>query len=265
MNKFMEFYNMSSDPIGDYSMDMMADRANIRFKESVAENPYFYYGPFTGLVARNAGYIFSGRLFANHSSERPDGYTSMFLFTLFPFLPSAILTDTITAKQIVRNFFSVYEAADGTLTYKFGNERLPTNWYKRPGSFGVLELNMDILSFIAKYPELASVGGNTGTVNTFTGLDLGNLTGGVYNLENLLKGNNLICFAMEVLKTGSPGSLSTLYTLISGPLGMITNALAAPLLSLACPELKSLTVGGTDWATYVQNVYPGAAKSHGGL
>jgi hypothetical protein len=54
-NKFLEWYNMSTDAIGNYDMDLMASRANIRFQQSKAENPYFYYGPFTGMIARNAG------------------------------------------------------------------------------------------------------------------------------------------------------------------------------------------------------------------
>lgn len=36
-----------------------------------------------------------------------------------------------------------------------------------------------------------SIGGNTGTVNSFTGVDLGDTTGGVYNAQTLFEGNNL--------------------------------------------------------------------------
>lgn len=74
MDKFMAWYNMSTD--GTFDMDLMAKRAKIRFDESVATNPDFYYGPVTGLIARNAGYMFSGRLFRNHSRENPEGVLS---------------------------------------------------------------------------------------------------------------------------------------------------------------------------------------------
>ena len=80
MDKFMAFYNMSRDhPTGDYNMDVLARRAADRFEESKSENPYFYYGPFTGMIARNAGYIFAGRLLANHSKEEPQGVMSELL------------------------------------------------------------------------------------------------------------------------------------------------------------------------------------------
>lgn len=75
---FESWYNMSTTAEGDYNMDLMAARANFRFQDSKATDPNFYYGPFTGMIARNAGYIFAGRLFANHSIENPDGVLSMF-------------------------------------------------------------------------------------------------------------------------------------------------------------------------------------------
>jgi hypothetical protein len=70
---------MSSDPVGDFNMDLMADRANLRFQQSKATNPNFWYGPYTGLVARNAGYAFAGRLFANYSEANPDGILSTYM------------------------------------------------------------------------------------------------------------------------------------------------------------------------------------------
>lgn len=59
-------------------MDLMAEFAKKRYEESIATNPNFYYGPFTGAIARNAGYVFAGRLFRNHSIENPEGVLSRF-------------------------------------------------------------------------------------------------------------------------------------------------------------------------------------------
>lgn len=79
LDLFEAWYNMSDTVEGDYNMDLMAERANIRFQDTKATNPDFYYGPFTGLIARNAGYLFSARMFANHSTAHPDGVLSTFL------------------------------------------------------------------------------------------------------------------------------------------------------------------------------------------
>jgi hypothetical protein len=73
LGQFTEWFNMSADPIGNFDMELIRERANTRFQESKASNPNFYYGPFTGMIARNAGYIFPTRLFANYSKENTEG------------------------------------------------------------------------------------------------------------------------------------------------------------------------------------------------
>lgn len=58
------------------AFDVFARSATARFNESVATNPNFYFGPWTGLFARNAGYFFAARLFSNYSSANPQGVMS---------------------------------------------------------------------------------------------------------------------------------------------------------------------------------------------
>ncbi|OJJ35865.1 hypothetical protein ASPWEDRAFT_172654 [Aspergillus wentii DTO 134E9] len=239
MDKFMSWYNMSTD--GTFDMDLMAKRAKLRFDETVQSNPNFYYGPVTGLIARNAGYIFSGRLFRNHSREQPDG---------------------VLTKEHIRNFHGIY-GEEGNLTYREGWERIPDNWYKTPVDFGLVQLNLVIIDWLSKYPELGSIGGNTGTVNSFAGVDLGNMTGGIFNLGNLLEGNNLLCLAFEVLKFAGPNALSGLFKTLAEPLEFITNTLSVPLLNVTCPAFKDLQMGGKPFWEAMQNDFPGAMKSGG--
>lgn len=75
MTLFQSWMNMA-DANGVFTMESTAKRAANRFQESIATNPNFYYGPFTGTIARNAGYIFAQRFFANYSSENPGGLLS---------------------------------------------------------------------------------------------------------------------------------------------------------------------------------------------
>lgn len=96
--------------------------------------------------------------------------------------------------------------ADGSCTHR----------YKVPLDYGLLQLNLDTVDWILKFPELASIGGNTGTVNSFAGVELTDLTSGVLNLPKLLESNNLLCFVLEIVKLASPTYLSNLYaTLVS--------------------------------------------------
>lgn len=100
-----------------------------------------------------------------------------------------------------------------------------------------------------------------GKVNSFAGVDLSDLTGGVLNLAKLLEGNNLLCFVFEVLKTASPNSLSTVFAIIEKPLALVTDALSAAVLSLACPAFKDMTVGGKGLDEGLKAQYPGARMS----
>jgi hypothetical protein len=106
-----------------------------------------------------------------------------------------------------------------------------------------------------------SVGGNTGTVNSFAGVDPADLTGGVFNLTNFLEGNNLLCFVFEVLKFASPNALDGLYSTLAEPLEWVTNILSVPLLNMTCPALQDLQMGGKPFWEAIQNDFPGALKS----
>jgi hypothetical protein len=110
-----------------------------------------------------------------------------------------------------------------------------------------------------------SIGGNTGTVNSFTGVDVADLTGGLLNAATLLEGNNLLCLAFEVLKTASPNFLSGIWSAIAVPLQLITNALATPLLDLACPAFADMTLDGQPFWVALENEFPGAKKSGSSL
>lgn len=97
-----------------------------------------------------------------------------------------------------------------------------------------------------------------GKVNSFAGVNLADLTGGVLNLTKLLEGNNLLCFVFEILKTASPNSLSTIFTIIEAPLKLVTDTVGAAILNLACPAFKDMTVGGKSLDEGLKEQYPGA-------
>lgn len=77
MTRFEQLYN-SVPGNEDFSFDVLAKWSADRWHESVENNPYFYYGPFTGMFARNAGFFFVGRLFANHTEGTSEGKLSKF-------------------------------------------------------------------------------------------------------------------------------------------------------------------------------------------
>jgi hypothetical protein len=62
-------------------------------------------------------------------------------------------TKPFSAKSHIRNFFGIY-GEEHNLTYREGWERIPENWYKSPIDYGLVQLNLDTIDWMAKYPEL---------------------------------------------------------------------------------------------------------------
>jgi hypothetical protein len=76
---------------------------------------------------------------------------------------------------------------------------------------------------------------NTGKTNSFTGVDITNLTGGVFNLETLTKGNNFACFVYQLAAQAKPDILLNALDSLVGAVGKLTGG-------LSCPQLKSIDV-----------------------
>ena len=95
-------------------------------------------------------------MFANHSAAYPDRFLGQ---------------DTL------KSFYAM-SGPDNQLMYSPGNERIPENWYKRAANdlYTVPLLITDISNLFEQHPELVAFGGNTGTVNSFAGLNIADLT-----------------------------------------------------------------------------------------
>jgi hypothetical protein len=132
MTLFRDFHDRADDN-GVLSMDLLAEQAARRWDYSVAHNPNFWYGPVTGMVSRNAGYFFLGRLLSNHTAEHPEG---------------------LLTQEIFRSFFGVFENGNGSFEYRKGHETIPKNWYRKPVEYGLIPLNLDIISWVMKHPVL---------------------------------------------------------------------------------------------------------------
>lgn len=146
---FTEAY--TSSETDEFTFDQIGKRAADRWAASKATNPSFYYGPYTGMIARNAGYAFTSRLLSNHTVENPQGLLSRSLSLQQPSLSS--LTKWL-AKAVFQSFFAV-SGEEGSFDYKYGFERIPENWYKSPVDYGLASLNVDLIAWMMQHPELA--------------------------------------------------------------------------------------------------------------
>ena len=125
---------------------------------------------------------------ANHSPEHPDG---------------------ILDKETFKSFFAITEKDDGALTTRRGHERIPDVWYRRPDTYDNMMFGNDMVTIWKAAPESLTVGGNTGTTNSFVGVDLTDLTGGAYNTLDLLDPVKASCFFYQIIQAVIPDFLRT--------------------------------------------------------
>jgi hypothetical protein len=158
-------------------------------------------------------------------------------------------------KEVLKSFFSV-SGPDTALVHTPGHERIPENWYRRAigDEYTIPFFQLDAKDIGLKYPKILSVGGNMGTPNTFTGVDLSSITGGVINSQNLLEGDNLFCLAFQAAKQGQPDLLT------GGALGLVgslVSAVETAMGTLACPQLAAI-----DMSEFQK--FPGVSKMKAG-
>lgn len=112
------------------------------------------------------------------------------------------------------------------------------NWYRRPSSQqyqAVGGVFGDLAPSFLAYPNSFRIGGNTKGVNTYEGVNLTSLTGGVYNTDNLFQGNNLACFGYLALQQAVPDFVST--GALQAADKLLNPYLSAAFGALNCPEV----------------------------
>ncbi|KAF2100903.1 Cloroperoxidase [Rhizodiscina lignyota] len=223
LSQFTALYEMGQENGNSVDLTVLTKYRAQRFEESMANNPYFFYAPFSGVVVTPAAYSFIYRFMANKSAEHPTG-----------------LLDGETLKS----FFSI-TGDYPNFKYTPGHEKFPDNWYKRNlvDYYTIPYLAEDAVTMALEHPEFLSIGGNTGKTNSFVGVDLEDLTSGVFNAGNLLKGNNAICFGLEASLQEAPDILSGLFSDISSALAKLSSAVNAATDGLGCPVLDSIDKG----------------------
>ncbi|QRV75403.1 peroxidase family 2 domain protein [Ceratobasidium sp. AG-Ba] len=227
---FKQLYDLQPEgPSANFDYDVIIQHRAARRQNSVSTNPHHDLFQFSGFITLPAAYSFITRFMSNHSSEHPEG---------------------ILNHGVLKSFYGVSGDSDN-LTYQKGYERIPDNWYKRNVDYSIPLYTLDLLYAGLKHPEFLSIGGNTGKVNSFAGVNVGDITGGVYNSANLLEGNNLPCFAFQAAQQAIPDVLKGALGNSTAGLGLWTTKFAPILSSLDCPEL-------TKYDPSIFGTYPGS-------
>ncbi|CAE6416161.1 unnamed protein product [Rhizoctonia solani] len=221
MDYFKHLYDLVPEgKDSNFNMEVMAKQRAWTREESISTNPYYFTAPFAGLFVSTLTHFLSPALLSNHSMEHPDGFLN---------------------HDVLKTFYSVTGYGD-SLTYQPGHERIPEGWYRRPDDYDLFTHIMpDMVKVAAAYPEFFSFGGNTGSPNSFAGVNLEDLTGGVYNTKDLLDGKKLICFALQASQAGMAAPASNFFSEHMTPI----------LSSMGCPSMNQYNKTALE-------IYPGA-------
>jgi hypothetical protein len=97
---------ISASPGGKVTLDSLTAFRSTRFDTQIANNKYFFNGPFTGVLVQPAAYTFIYRFMANHSEANPYGLLSY---------------------STIASWFGM-TGSTGNYQAKQGYERIPYNW-----------------------------------------------------------------------------------------------------------------------------------------
>lgn len=238
-NQFLETHDEPENKV-NYDIPTITRYRKARFENSIATNPYFFNGPFSGFIASTAAYTFMYRFMANKSEEFPEGRLN---------------------RNMLKHFYSMTGEAPN-FKYTPGHERFPENWYKRAVNdpYNIAFFTVDSVAELEYYPQFFSIGGNQGKVNTFAGIDPMHLSKGAVNLQHLKEGNNLACFMFALTQQSTPDLLEGLFTNVTPAKNMLNNLIAKSSKALGCPKLAKLQYNQAE----MLQKYPGYGKAYNG-
>ena len=77
--------------------------------------------------------------------------------------------------------------------------KITNSWYERAiaNECTISKFSSGLPAAALVHRQYLNIEPNTGKPNTFTGVDVEDVTGGAYNLTTLLEGNNVICFVYQ--------------------------------------------------------------------
>ncbi|KAK5112890.1 hypothetical protein LTR85_011117 [Meristemomyces frigidus] len=217
ISQFKTFYDMQPDAAtANYNLDVLTAFSGKRYTESINKNPYFFYGPFPGILVSQAAFTFKYRFMANKSAEYPEG---------------------ILNKDVLKSFSSV-SGPDNNLTWTPGHERIPDNWYKRNDAdqYSIPYFFADVVRIGQTQPERLVIGCNHGAVNTFNAIDPATISNGAYTAGQVAA--SPLCFATEFALAELIGTTG----LSAAQLAPLTSSLQNVTKSMNCQSIGSVNM-----------------------
>lgn len=185
---------------------------------SIQTNPLYFAPLFSTTLVAPAAYNFIVAMMSNHSAEYPAGRLDGYNF---------------------KTFFGIGGQYPNFRWLK-GQERVPDNWYRRTigQDYDAIDVFGDLIPKFAAYPDSFRFGGNVNGVNSYAGIDISNVTGGVYNAKTLFEGNNFSCFFVQNLQQGIPLALQDGVNDVGAAVELLGKYLGPIADKLSCPQVS---------------------------
>jgi hypothetical protein len=232
---------------GNITPQVLAQHQSNRKQHSIATNPNYFSPAYAGIAFTFGAHMFAYELLANHSAQYPRGFLT---------------------PEVFESFFSYTRDANNQLVFTYGHERIPDNWYRRADddAWTLADILISTGQQCLSYPGNCQVGGNTGQVNSFSGVNLGDITGGLVNsATDLSDPQRMGCFIAQAIQADVPSFLGNVFNgaLLTQVLGLVDTVLVPALQPLIdfgnCPNLPK----GKSVMQYGQT-YPGAKYMNSG-
>ena len=196
------FGMMTETTGGNYDLDNLAEYRYQRYQQSVAENPNFYFGPFSLLLYGAAS----------------------FLYELMPNGNEAYAPNLAT----ISSFFGA--ESDGSGGYTFNNaEKIPANWVNRVEPYNLMLVGQQIIDMYLLKPVL--FGGNTGS-GQFDLLSYGSIENGTLSTPSA---TSVLCLLYQLATERFPSSLNGFITPTVEAIEFAATKLNPSFENLGCP------------------------------
>lgn len=191
-------------PYREYGRDTIVDYKYIRYKQSLAENPNFYFGPL-GLILYGAASL---------------------TYALMPNGNRGYVAD----HETISTWYGAQDNPDGSIFYNYG-EQIPINWTNRLTPYDLAEAVPEILYMFTKHPVLVGRKTGPGTFNlvNWQAIKEGKITSAIGKESSCLIYQIAITFPTTGLLNGS-------ITPVVGVTNFVIGLLGVEMQNLGCPK-----------------------------
>ncbi|KAF2754760.1 Cloroperoxidase [Pseudovirgaria hyperparasitica] len=195
-------FSMMTDTTGGlYNLENLALYRAQRYDQSVAENPNFYFGPFSLLLFGAASFLYE--LMPSGPNYTPDVPT-------------------------ISSFFGA-EKVNGVWRFN-GKEKIPDNWTNRVEPYSILDVGAQIFAMYGLHPK--AFGGNTGD-GQFNFVNFGDIKDG--KLPAAPSATSVSCLLYMLATERVPSSLNGVITPTVDALSLALSKLNPQFKNLGCP------------------------------